>query len=121
MPYWKDFPGTYYGYSITSSISDGGYFSLSILNSFPEAPCLLYCQLSHKTKKIVLCGTNNSGKSSWNKNIFGLINRSQIVCVTQQKTFGLRMVDENIELTFIHEWSENILFISNIKILFHGN
>ena len=92
---------------------------MEFLNKFYQ--CLLYGQLLHKAKKLVVCGANNSGKSSWARIFFGLMNRSKIVSVTKEKTFGLSMVDEDIELIFIDEWSENTLDISNVKTLFQGD
>ena len=69
---------------------------------------------------LAVCGTNNSGKSSWARIFFGLMNRSKIVWVTKEKTFGLSMVDEDTDLIFIDEWSENTLEIVNIKALFQN-
>ena len=122
-------PRIYCDYTLKRTSGDGGYFSHSIINSFPEVPkrveflnkfyqCLLYGQLPHKAKKLVVCGANNSGKSSWARIFFGLMNRSKIVSVTKEKTFGLSMLDEDTELIFIDEWSENTLDISNVKTLF---
>ena len=124
-------PRIYCDYTLKRTSGDGGYFSHSIINSFPEVPkrveflnkfyqCLLYGQLPHKAKKLVVCGANNSGKSSWARIFFGLMNRSKIVSVTKEKAFGLSMVDEDTELIFIDEWSENTLDISNVKTLFQG-
>ena len=48
------------------------------------------------------------------------MNRSKIVSVTKEKTFGLSIVDEDIELVFIDEWYQNTLDISNVKTLFQG-
>ena len=116
----------YSDFTLKRTIGDGGYFSQSIINSFPEVPkcveflnkffqCFLYGQLPHKAKKLVVCGANNSGKSSWARIFFGLLNRSKIVSVTKERTFGLSMVDEDTQLIFIDEWSENTLDISNVK------
>ena len=124
-------PRIYCDYTLKRTSGDGGYFSHSIINSFPEVPkrveflnkfyqCLLYGQLPHKAKKLVVCGANNSEKSSWARIFFGLMNKSKIVSVTKEKTFGLSMVDEDTELIFIDEWSENTLDISNVKTLFQG-
>ena len=55
------------------------------------------------------------------KDRFGLMNRSKIVSVTKEKTFGLSMVDEDTELILIDEWSENTLDISDEKTLFQGD
>ena len=80
----------------------------------------MYVQLSHRAKKLVVCGANNSGKSSWARIFFGLMNRSRIVSATKGKTLGLSMVDEDTELIFIDKWSEKTLDISNVKTLFRG-
>ena len=124
-------PKIYCDFTLKRTSGDGGYFSHSILNSFPEVPkrveflnkfyqCLLYGQLPHKAKKLIVCGVNNSGKSSWARIFFGLMNRSKIVSVTKEETFGLSMVDEDTELVFIDECSENTLDISNVKMIFQG-
>ena len=79
-------PTIYCDFTLKRTSGDGGYFSHSILISFPEVPkrveflnkfyqWLLYGQLLHKAKKLVACGANNSGKSSWARIVFGLINR----------------------------------------------
>ena len=124
-------PRIYCDFTRKRTSGDGGYFSHSIPNALPEVPkrveflnkfyqYLLYGQLPHKAKKLVICSANNSGKSSWARIFFGLMNRSKIVSVTKEKTFGLSMVDEDTELIFIDEWSENTLDISNVKTLFQG-
>ena len=38
----------------------------------------------------------------------------------KQKTSDLSMVDEDTDLIFIDEWSENTLDISKVKTLFQG-
>ena len=68
-------PRIYCDFTLKRTRGDGGSFSHSILNSFPKVPkrmefvnkfdeCLLYGHLLHKAKKLVVCGANNSGKSS---------------------------------------------------------
>ena len=115
-------PRIYYDFTVKITSRDGGYFSYSILNSSPEVPkraeflnkfyqCLLYGQLSHKAMKLVVCDTNNSGKSSWARVFLGLMNRLKIVSVTKEKTFDLSMVDEDTKLIFIDKWSEKTLDI----------
>ena len=115
-------PRIYYDFTVKITSRDGGYFSYSILNSSPEVPkrveflnkfyqCLLYGQLPHKAMKLVVCGTNNSGKSSWARIFLGIMNRLKIVSVTKEKTFDLSMVDEDTNLIFIDEWSEKTLDI----------
>ena len=74
---------------------------MEFLNEFYQ--CLLYGQLPHKAKKLVACGVNNSAKSLWARIFFGLMNRSRIRSVTNEKIFGLSMVDEDTKLIFIDE------------------
>ena len=92
------------------------------LYSFPEVPkhveflnkfnpCLLYGELLHTAKKLLVCDANNSGQSSWARIIVGLMNRSKIVSVTKEITIDLSVVDEDTELIFIDEWSEDTLEI----------
>ena len=111
-------PRIYCDYTLKRTSGDGGYFSHNIINSFPEAAkpvkflnkfyqYLLYGQLPHRAEKIVVCGTNDLGKSSWERTFFGLMNRSNIV-------------DEDTELIFIDKWSENTFDILNVKTLFQG-
>lgn len=89
-------PRLYADYTLGVSRNDGGFFSQSILNSFPDVivraeflnkfyQCLLYDQLPHKTRKLVVVGTNNSGKSSWAKVFFGLLNNKRMASVTKIK------------------------------------
>ena len=124
-------PRTYCDYTISRNCPDGGAFGASVLNSFPDVPkrvdflnkfyqCLLFGQLPHKARKLVVCGENNSGKSSWARLFFGLLNPSRIASVTKEKTFGMSMIEDDTELIFIDEWSEATLDISNVKTLFQG-
>ena len=46
--------------------------------------------------------------------------RSKIVSVMKEKIFGLSTVDEDTELIFINELSENTLDNSNAKTLLQG-
>ena len=48
------------------------------------------------------------------------MNRSKIISARKEKIYGLSLVDEDTELIFIDEWSENTLNISNGKPLFQG-
>ena len=131
LRYFVSFCRIYFDYTLKRARGDGGYFSHSILNSFPEVPkrveflnksyqCLLYGQLPHKAKKLVFCGASNSGESPWARIFFGLMNRSKIVSVMKENTFSLSMADKDTELIFIDEWSENTLDLSNVETLFQG-
>ena len=124
-------PRCYCDYTPGISSDEGGYFAHSILNSFPDVPlrvdflnkfyqCLLYNQLPQKTRKLVVCGDNNSGKTSWARMFFGLMNESRIAAVTKEKVFALSMIDTDTELIFIDEWSEKTMSSENAKLLLQG-
>ena len=104
-------PRIYYDFTVKITSRDGGYFSYSILNSSPEVPkrveflnkfyqCLLYGQLPHKAMKLVVCGTNNSGKSSWARIFLGIMNRLKIVSVTKEKIICTDSVAYTWQLMF---------------------
>ena len=124
-------PRIYCDFTLKRTSGNGGHFIHSILNSFPEVPKrvdflntfyqhLLYGQLPHKAKRLVVCGASKSGKSSSARIFFGLMIRSKIVSVMKEKIFGLSTVDEDTELIFINEWFENTLDNSNAKTLLQG-
>ena len=48
------------------------------------------------------------------------MNRLKIVSVMKEKTFDLSMLDEDTDLIFIDEWSDNTLDISKVKTLIQG-
>ena len=124
-------PRCFHSYDTRNMTFDGGYFESSVINSFPDVPiraeflnkfyqCLLYGQLPHKAKKLVACGASNSGKSSWARLFFGLFGKNKVASVTKEKSFGLSMVEEDTEIIFIDEWSENTMDVDNVKSFFQG-
>ena len=127
----KIVPRCYVDYDLTRRSGDGGYFATSIVNSFPDIldqvnfvnklyQCFLFGQLPHKATKLVVVGEANSGKSSWAKIFFGILNHSKIASVSKEKTFGLSQIDEDTEFIFIDEWSDDTLSADNAKMLFQG-
>ena len=114
-----------------SGREDGGYFASSVLNSFPEVyervnflnkfyQCLLYGQLPHKAKKLLVYGDSDSGKSSWARLFFGLISQSNIASITKEKSFGCSMLNEATELIFIDEWNSKTMSADTAKQLIQG-
>ena len=110
---------------------DGGYFRTSVENSFPDLPtrvrflnkfyqCLLYGQLPQKTKKLVVCGSSNSGKTSWARVFTGLIPATKIASITKEKTFGLSMLQDDTELIFVDEWGAETMSPDVAKSVLQG-
>ena len=107
------------------------YFREGILNSFPEEEararflskfyeCLLAGKMPHKTRKLVLCGPKDSGKTSWVQVLLGVIPLRNIATITQEKQFSAAMMGEDTELVFLDEWSENTLQADLAKIVLQG-
>ena len=107
------------------------YFKEGILNSFPEEElrarflnkfyeCLMAGKMPHKTRKLVLCGPKDSGKTSWVQVLLGVIPLRNVATITQEKQFSAAMMGENIELVFLDEWSENTLQADLAKIVLQG-
>ena len=97
---------------------DGGFFATAIDNSFPDIDekveflnkfyqCLLCKKLPHKTRKLVVVGAADSGKSSLANLFFGLIPRDRIAVLTKEANFGASMINKDTELLYIDEWTQN--------------
>lgn len=111
--------------------SDGGYFSSSVFNSFPELPervnflnkfyqCLLCYQLPHKAKKLVVVGEIDSGKSSWCQILKGLIPEAKIAILSKEKHFGASMIKDDTQLLYVDEWNAEIMSSDLLKTLLQG-
>ena len=107
------------------------YFKEGILNSFPEEElrarflnkfyeCLMAGKMPHKTRKLVLCGPKDSGKTSWVRVLLGVIPLRNVATITQEKQFSAAMMGEDTELVFLDEWSENTLQADLAKIVLQG-
>ena len=110
---------------------DRGYVSQSITNSFPDVQtrvrflnrfyqCLLYGQLPHKAKKLVVHGTSDSGKTSWANVFKGIILKTKIASVTKEAVFGLNMLEDDTKLVFIDEWGPKTMPANTAKCLLQG-
>ncbi|XP_066915453.1 uncharacterized protein [Clytia hemisphaerica] len=82
--------------------------------------CLLTYQVPYKTKRLVLTGDIDCGKTSVVNLFFGLIPRSKIAIITKEGVFGLQMVRPDTELLFIDEWSKEMASADMVKMLFQG-
>ena len=123
-------PRCFKEYKIDGS-EDGGYFSTSIINSFPDVEtrtlflnkfyqCLLFGQLPHKATKLVVCGDSNSGKTSWSKFFFGLIPQTKIASISKEKTFGTSMLMDDTEFLFVDEWGLDTMSADTAKSILQG-
>lgn len=110
---------------------DGGFFRNAIQEWFPNLEdkvdflnkfyqCLLVHQLPHKTRKMVLVGESDSGKSSLVNILFGLIPESKVAIVTKESNFGLSMINEGTELLYIDEWCSDMMAADTVKTLLQG-
>ena len=107
------------------------YFKEGILNSLPEEElcawflskfyeCLMAGKMPHKTRKLILCGRKDSGKTSWVQLLLGVIPLRNVATITQEKQFSAAMMGEDTELVFLDEWSENTLQADLAKIVLQG-
>jgi len=123
-------PRSFADYVINAK-EDGGFFESSIVNSFPDLKrrieflnkfyqCFLFGQLPFKTKKLVVCGECDSGKTSWAKVFYGLLRPSKIASITKEKTFGLCLLEDDTELILLDEWSKVTTSVDYVKKLLQG-
>ena len=79
-----------------------------------------YNAKKHKDKVPCLFGAANSGKTSLFFPIQGLVHHGNIATVTKQRAFNEAMITPFTEVIFIDEAEENVLDISDWKILTQG-
>ena len=114
-----------------STYSDAEYFSRSFLNSFPDLgdrvrfankfyQCFLCCQLPHKVRKLVVVGDKDSGKTTWVKVFFGLMQRQKIAVLTKEENFGAQMIQDDTELLWTDEWKKEMISDDLLKTMLQG-
>lgn len=118
-------------YRIYHVNSDGGPFSVSIYNSFPDLiervnflnkfyQVMLCHQLPHKARKLVVVGESDSGKSSWANVFLGLIPESKVAVLTKEKSFGASMIGDDTQLLYMDEWNQDMVSSDLLKTLLQG-
>eukprot|EP00112_Aurelia_sp_Birch-Aquarium-sp1_P021134 Seg5616.1 transcript_id=Seg5616.1/GoldUCD/mRNA.D3Y31 product="hypothetical protein" protein_id=Seg5616.1/GoldUCD/D3Y31 len=111
--------------------SDAKYFKEGIMNSFEEDQecamflnifyqCLMAHKMPHKIRKLVVFGPKDSGKTSSLNVLLGVIPSKRIAAIISKKQFAASMIDENTELVFMDEWSENSLNSDMVKTVLQG-
>ena len=74
------------------------YFKEGILNSFPEEEvrarflnkfykCLMAGKMPHKTRKLVICGPKDSGKTSWVQLLLGVIPLRNVALLPRRNNY----------------------------------
>ena len=105
------------------------YLKEGILNSEEEVrawflhkfyECLMDGKMPHKTRKLVLCGPKDSGKTSWVQVLLAVIPLGNVATITQEKQFSAAMMREDTKFVFLDEWSENTLQADLAKIVLQG-
>ena len=108
-----------------------GYFQDGVLNSFPDLPgrikflnkfyqYLMAHRMAHKTRKLVVYGPKDSGKTSWFHVFLGVIPMKFIASITSEKQFAASMITNDSQLIFLDEWSEHILQSDMARTVLQG-
>ena len=110
--------------------ADPKYFREILENSLSASEVATFCEdflrllnynaKKHKDKVPCLVGAANSGKTSLFFPIQGLVHHGNIATVTKQRAFNKAMITPFTEVIFIDEADENVLDISDWKILTQG-
>ena len=106
-------------------------FTQSLVNSFPDLgdrarfvnkfyQTFLCHELPHKTRKLVVVGDKDSGKTSWARVFFGIMNHNKIAILTKEENFGASMINDDTELLWVDEWSKAMLPDNLLKTLLQG-
>lgn len=106
------------------------YFRAILEDSLSASEVVMFCEdflrllnynaKKHKDKVPCLVGAANSGKTSLFFPIQGLVHHGNIATVTKQRAFNKAMITPFTEMIFIDEADEDVLDISDWKILTQG-
>ena len=107
------------------------YFQQSIENSFPNLStkinflnkyyqCLTVNKFPHKCPKLVIAGPRDSGKSTWASVFLSIVPFHYIASITKERTFSTAMINLDIQLVFLDEWSPDHLQLDTAKLLLQG-
>ena len=62
-------------------------------------------KMPHECRKLVVCGLQDSEKTTWASGFLAVIERTYIASLTKEKTFSSMMINEDTQLFFLHEWT----------------
>ena len=123
-------PRVYVSYDCSSS-PHPGYFREGVLNSFPNEEvrlnflnkffqCLVPLKMPQKTRKLVVVGPPDSGKTAWASVFHRIVPKEYIVSVTSEHQLSASMITEATQLVIIDEWSNNTMNADLAKTLLQG-
>ena len=80
-----------------------GYFKDGVINSFPDPEirarfcnkffqCLMAAKMPHKTRKLVVAGPKDSGKTSWASVFHRIVTPGRIASITNERHFAAAMM-----------------------------
>ena len=76
--------------------------------------------MPHKTRKLVVAGPRDSGKTSWCNVFHRIIPPECIASVTNEGQFSAAMITETTQLVIIDEWSSNRMQSNLAKTVLQG-
>ena len=123
-------PSTYVPYDCSSSPRPG-YFRDGVFNSFTNEEvcvnflnkffqCLVPFKMPQKTRKLVVVGPRDSGKTSWASVLHRIVPKEYIASVTSEHQFSTSMITEATQLVVIDEKSNNTMNADLAKTLLQG-
>ena len=91
-------------------------YAESLRNSFPDdGKRLLFMQMTYqlllhgqypfKSKRMIVRGPPNSGKTTWFAPIQGVIDPSYIASITREGKFAMQTINEDTQVVFVDEWA----------------
>ena len=77
-------------------------------------------QLPLKTRNLLAVGPKDSGKSSWASVFMGLTHEEKRASISKEKVFSFSMIDDDTQLVFIDEWSNEMFGADQAKLFLQG-
>ena len=107
------------------------YFREGVYNSFPDEEvrlnflnkffqCLMAFKMPQKSRKLVVAGPRDSGKTSWANIFHRIIPPEYIASITNERQFSASMINNDTQLVIIDEWCATRMNSELAKTILQG-
>lgn len=81
---------------------------------------LLTDQYPFKTKRMLVHGPPDSGKTTWVEPILAVLDETKIASVTREGKFSCHLIKDNTQVLFVDEWDPKSMQVDEAKCIFQG-
>ena len=90
----------------------------NFINKFYQ--CLLAHKIPQKTRKLVVAGPRDSGKTLWARILQRIVPAQYIASITNERQFSAAMIKEDTQLIIIDDWCGSTMTADLAKTILQG-